>query len=52
MARSFADFGHMKNMIKAATGIEKDPAKVDEIIDRIGEQQGRICKTNGLPLSH
>lgn len=51
MARSFADFNHMKNMIKAATGIEKDPEKVDEIIDKIGEMQGRICKTNGLPLT-
>lgn len=52
MARAFTDWNHLKNIVKAATGIEKDPAKVKATIDAIGEQQGRICKTNGLPLSH
>lgn len=52
MARAFADWEFMKGMVKAATGIQKDTVSSEEIVDRIGEQQGRICKTNGLPLSH
>ena len=49
MARSFTDWKHLQNMVKAATGIEKDPDKRDAIIDDIGQRQGRICTTLDLP---
>ena len=49
MARSFTDWKHLQNMVRAATGIEKDPDKRDAIIDDIGQRQGRICTTLDLP---
>lgn len=49
MARMFTDWDHLKDMVKVATGIEKDPAKADELIDSIGKRKGRICTYKDLP---
>ena len=49
MARSFTDWKHLQNIVKAATGIEKDAEKRDAIIDSIGEREGRICDFKDLP---
>lgn len=51
MARSFTDWDYLKNLVRAATGMEKDPARVDEIIGTIGRRQGRICTNRNLPQS-
>ena len=51
MARSFTDWDYLKNLVRAATGMEKDPARVDEIIGTIGRRQGRICTNRDLPQS-
>ncbi|MDO4287617.1 MAG: 4-hydroxyphenylacetate 3-hydroxylase N-terminal domain-containing protein [Eubacterium sp.] len=49
MARAFTDWGHLKNIVKVATGIEKDEAKRDAFIGSIGEKAGRICTFQDLP---
>ena len=49
MARSFTDWNHLQNIVKAATQIEKDPEKQDEIIDSIGQREGRIATMRDLP---
>lgn len=49
MARAFTDFGHLQNIVKAATGIEKDASKRDATINEIGKRMGRICNYGGLP---
>lgn len=48
MARSFTDWDHLKNIVKAGSGIEKDPEKIKETIDAIGNRSGRISKINDL----
>lgn len=49
MARSYTDWKHLQDMVKAAAGITKDPEKCDAIIASIGKRQGRICTTLDLP---
>ena len=49
MARAFTDWNHCKNMVKAVTGIIKDKAEADAVINEIGKREGRIGHTGDLP---
>ena len=49
MARSFTDWNHLKDIVKVATGIEKDSKKCAACIDNIGERMGRISTIQDLP---
>ncbi|MEG1633582.1 MAG: 4-hydroxyphenylacetate 3-hydroxylase N-terminal domain-containing protein [Oscillospiraceae bacterium] len=49
MARSYTDWNYLHNIVKVASGIEKDPKFCSDFIDSIGKRQGRICTTLDLP---
>lgn len=49
MARSFTDWKHLQNIVKAATGITKDPEERAAIISSIGQRKGRACTYLDLP---
>lgn len=49
MARSYTDWAHLKNIVKAAVGITKDDEACGRIIKDIGKREGRICTTLDLP---
>lgn len=49
MAMRFTDWKHMQDMVKVATGIEKDPDSCKKVLDSIGRRAGRIDTTLDLP---
>ena len=49
MARSFTDWKHLQNIVKAATGITTDPEERAAIINSIGQRKGRACTYLDLP---
>lgn len=48
MARMFTDWDHLQNIVKAATGIEKDEEKSEATLSEIGKREGRISTTLDL----
>jgi 4-hydroxybutyryl-CoA dehydratase/vinylacetyl-CoA-Delta-isomerase len=49
MARGFTDWQHVKDIVRAQTKMEKDPAKRDAIVNSIGKRLGRVCTYGDLP---
>lgn len=50
-AMAFTDWKHLQNMVKAATGMNKDPEFVKSTYDQIGKQRGAIDTLNDLPVA-
>lgn len=51
MARAYTDWAHIKNLVKIATGITKDPAEVAAVLTKIGKNKGRACNYGDLPMA-
>ncbi len=49
MARAYTDWNYLKDIVKVATGIEKDEEKCSAVLDSIGKRNGRIATTLDLP---
>ncbi len=49
MAMRFTDWKHLQDMVKVATGIEKNPTICKDVLDSIGRRAGRIDTTLDLP---
>ena len=49
MARMYTDWNHLKDIVRAQTKMEKDPAKRDAIVNEIGKRRGRACNYGDLP---
>lgn len=49
MARMYTDWNHLKDIVKIATGIEKDADKVKEVETAIATRMGRILTYRDLP---
>jgi len=49
MARMYTDWDYVKELVKVASGIEKDTVKTEEFLDSIGKRQGHICNYGDLP---
>lgn len=51
MATRFTDWKHLQNVVKVATGMNKDPQFVKETYDQIGKKQGAIDTLLDLPIA-
>ncbi len=49
MAMRFTDWKHLQDMVKVATGMEKDPKICKSVLDSIGKRSGRIDTLQDLP---
>lgn len=49
MAMRFTDWKHLQDIVRVATGIEKNPETCEKVLDSIGKRSGRIDTLNDLP---
>ncbi|MGI6677693.1 MAG: 4-hydroxyphenylacetate 3-hydroxylase N-terminal domain-containing protein [Dehalobacterium sp.] len=50
MALNFTDWNHMQDIVKVATGMNKDPEFVEKTYDKIARNRGSVDTTLDLPL--
>jgi len=51
MAIRFADWKHMQDMVKVATGMNKDPEFVQKTYENIGQKKGAVDTLLDLPVA-